>query len=61
MGEKRPDPNEWRRWLWKCNGCNQLRTPLVGYCQACGSPEFTLIARAEVDGCQLSLFGGFVK
>ena len=65
MAEKKRDPDEWKRWLWKCNRCYEIRTPLVGYCPECGSPEFTLIARTEAEdppptatraGDQLNLF-----
>lgn len=56
MAEKKADPDEYKLWLWKCNGCNTIRSPLVGYCQQCGSPEFSLIERASIAGQQLELF-----
>lgn len=56
MSEKLPDPDEWKLWLWKCNRCYVIRTPLVGYCPRCGNPEFTLIARSAMAGKQLTLF-----
>lgn len=56
MAEKKHDPNEWKRWLWICNRCYVIRTPLRGYCPRCGSPEFSLRSRAEMSGQQLHLF-----
>lgn len=56
MAEKKHDPNEWKRWLWICNRCYVIRTPLRGYCPRCGSPEFSLRSRSEMSGQQLHLF-----
>lgn len=56
MPEKKPDPNEWMNWFWRCNRCYVIRTPLVGYCPRCGSPEFALLPRAVMVGKQLHLF-----